>query len=339
LATHRSAKTIPISGADEFFQTLQQRVETLEQSQRQNPLSVELLVNSTKRYLAKPEHRIQLDELFSQEAERLITQLDGSQFAPHGQWNQEEFRSRVRRYEALAEPLTRMAGVLGRWGDGSELNTILDVVRGIYLQAEKIGNGLVVWLGLRSYPAVLIFTAYGVGLTRSQRWKTLHELLVAPWPREYRDPKRVVSTLFLDDWKGAESGAWKELAGLDRRKTPLSDHLLEVMTNWRSSFAGVSADFELVFERFELLAALAYLEECSEASLEQALTNTPHGPFARMPMVRAGWHDSSANSLIQEFQSETTITALLDAGFARNSRRFLELSMESFKRYVGKMSW
>ena len=65
LAIHRSTKTIPISGADEFFQTLQQRVDTLEQSQRQNPLSVELLVNSTKRYLAKPEHRIQLDELLS----------------------------------------------------------------------------------------------------------------------------------------------------------------------------------------------------------------------------------------------------------------------------------
>lgn len=116
LAIHRSAKEIPISGADEFFQTLQQRVETLNQSQRQNPLSIELLVNSTKRYLAKPEHRIQLDELLSQEAERLMTQLDGGQFAPHGQWDQEEFRSRVLRYEALAEPLTRMAGVLGRWG-------------------------------------------------------------------------------------------------------------------------------------------------------------------------------------------------------------------------------
>lgn len=91
-------------------------METLDQSQRQNPLSIELLVNSTKRYLAKPEHRIQLDELLSQEAERLMTQFDGGQFAPHGQWDQEEFRSRVRRYEALAEPLTRMAGVLGRWG-------------------------------------------------------------------------------------------------------------------------------------------------------------------------------------------------------------------------------
>lgn len=339
LAIHRSAKTIPISGADEFFQTLQQRVETLEQSQRQNPLSVELLVNSTKRYLAKPEHRIQLDELLSQETERLMAQLDGSQFALHGQWSQEEFRSRVRQYEALAEPLTRMAGVLGRWGDGSELTTILDIIRGLYMQAEKVGNGLLVWLGLQSYPAVLIFTAYGVGLTRSQRWKTLHELLVAPWPRECRDPKRVVSTLFLDEWKGAKNGVWKELEGLDRRKTPLSDHLLDVMTNWRSSFAGVSAEFELVFERFELLAALAYLEEDSEASLEQAFTNTPHGLFARMPVGRVGWHDSSANSLILELQSEATITALLNAGFARNSHRFLELSIESFKRYVSKMSW
>ncbi|MNG35139.1 hypothetical protein D3C84_1218080 [compost metagenome] len=51
------------------------------------------------------------------------------------------------------------------------------------------------------------------------------------------------------------------MEGLDRRRTPLSDHLLEVMTNWRSSFAGVSAEFELVFERFEMLAAIAYLEE------------------------------------------------------------------------------
>lgn len=339
LAIHRSAKTIPISGADEFFQTLQQRVETLEQSQRQNPLSVELLVNSAKRYLAKPEHRIQLDELLSQETERLMAQLEGSQFAPHGPWSQEEFRSRVRRYEALAEPLTRIAGVLGRWGDGSELTTILDIIRGLHMQAEKGGNGLVVWISLRSYPAVLIFTAYGVGLTRSQRWKTLHELLVAPWPREYRDPKRVVSMLFLDEWKGAKSEVWKELEGLESRKTPLSDHLLEVMMSWRSSFAGVSAQFELVFERFEMLAAFAYLEEDSEATLEQAFANTPRDTFVRMPVGRVGWNDLSANSLIQELQSEATITALLDAGFARDSRRFLELSIESFKRYAAKMSW
>ncbi|MBU9379014.1 SIR2 family protein [Burkholderia gladioli] len=339
LAAHRSAKTIPISGADEFFETLQQRVEILEQSQRQNPLSVELLVNSAKRYLAKPEYRIQLDELFSQETERLLARLDDNQFAPHGQWNQEEFRSRVQRYEALTEPLARMAGVLGRWGDGSELPLMLDILKGIYRQAEKIGNGLTVWLGLRSYPAVLVFTAYGVGLTRSQRWKTLHELLVASWPREYHEPRRVVSVLFLWAWKGEQQDVWKQLDGLDRRKTALSDHLHDVMSAWRSSFAGISSDFELTFERFETLAALAFLEENDEASLEQAVASTPHGLFARMPVGRAGWHESSATGLIQELQSEATILDLLNAGFAKNSRRFLEIFVESFKRYASKMSW
>lgn len=339
LATHRSAKTIPISGADEFFRTLQQRVETLEQTQRQNPLSVEILVNSAKRYLAKPEYRIQLDELFSQEIERLLTTLDDGQFAPHGQWSQEEFRSRVQRYEALTEPLARMAGVLGRWGDGAELPLLLDMLKGICRQAENVGGGLTIWLGLRSYPAVLVFTAYGIGLTRSQRWSTLHDLLVAPWPREYHEPRRVVSVLLLWAWKGADQDVWKQLDGLDRRKTALSDHLHDVMSAWRASFAGVSSDFELTFERFETLAALAFLEENDEASLEQAFASTPHGLFARMPVGRAGWHDSCATMLIHELQSETTILALLNAGFAKNSRRFLEIFVESFKRYANNMRW
>ncbi|KRU93133.1 Uncharacterised protein [Pseudomonas aeruginosa] len=339
LAAHRAARAIPITGADEFFQTLQQRVETLEQSQRQNPASVDLLVNSAKRYLSKPEHRIQLDELLSQETERLMGQLDGPQFSPHGQWSQEEFQSRVQRYKAVAEPLTRMAGVLGRWGDGNELNTVLDIVRGLYVHAERVGNGLTVWLSLRSYPAVLVFTAYGVGLTRSHRWRTLHEFLVAPWPREYRDAKRTVSMLLLGAWKGERNDLWSQLEGLNNHKTALSDHLFEVMSEWRSSFAGVSAEFELVYERFETLAALAYLEEDSEATLEQALANTPHGLFARMPVGRVGWHEASAATLLQELQSETMITALLNAGFAYKSRRFLELFVESLKRYASKMSW
>lgn len=339
LALHRQAKTLPITGADEFFQSLQQRIETLEQSQRQNPLSIELLVNSAKRYLAKPEYRIQLDELFAQETERLLAQIDSDQFPTHGQWSQEEFRSRVGRYEALSEPLARMAGILGRWGDGNELSLILDIIRGLYQQAEKAGNGLSAWLNLRSYPAVLVFTAYGTGLTRAQRWKTLHELLVAPWPREYRDPKRVVSTLFLAAWKGTNQDVWKHLEGLDRRKTALSDHLLDVMSTWRSSYAGVSTDFELVFERFEMLAALAFLEEVDEASLEDYAAKSSGQIFASMPVGRTGWNESSASRLKQEFLSDVVLAALLDAGFARRSRRFLELFVENFDRYAARISW
>ncbi|WP_430471484.1 SIR2 family protein [Thalassospira lucentensis] len=338
LAEHRGAKTISISDADEFFLSFQQRVETLEQSQRHNPLSIELLVSSAKRYLAKPEHRIQLDELFAQEFERLLTQFDDDQFSPQGPWGQDEFRARVQRYEVFTEPLARMAGVLGRWGDGSELPLILDILRGLYRQAESITSGSANWLSLRSYPAVLVFTAYGLGLTRSQRWNTLHAFLTDTWPRDYHEDNTLVSTLFLWLWEGGENDFWNQLEGFEKRKTPLSDHLLDVMSLWKSSFVGVSSEFELMFERFETLAALAFLEENSEDNLEQALANqSQRGLY--MPVGRAGWHRSSSKALIHEFQLEGVIVALLDAGFAKSSRRYLELFVENFKRSVNKMSW
>ena len=123
LIDHRAARIVTITDADSFFTALREQVETLAQTRRQNPAGIDLLVNTAKRYLGKPEHRIQLDELFSKETERLLAELDGADFSPQGSWNQSMFRARVSRYEAVTEPLARMAGVLGRWGDGTSFRS------------------------------------------------------------------------------------------------------------------------------------------------------------------------------------------------------------------------
>lgn len=341
LARHRAAKTIPINGANEFFHTLQQRVETLEQSQRQNPLSVELLVNSAKRYLAKPEHRIQLDELVAEETDRLLDQLDVDTFSVQVQWSKELFRARVQRYEAVTEPLARMMGVLGRWGDGKDFDVVLDVLRSLYQHAGQIGNGLTHWLHLRSYPAVLIFTAYGVGLTKAGRWDVLLRLFSSTLASEHREPQRVVSTLFIWSWAGGEQRLWQQLEGMDRHKTPLSDHLLEVMTYWRKSFTGADANFELLFERFELMGSLAAFQENDESQLEKAIEASAAGRdvLAWMPVGRAGWRSKGAQTLLQELEDDSRIVELLNAGFAKGSRRFLQLFAENFKLYARRMSW
>lgn len=339
LAEHRKARVILIADADAFFKGLSQRVETLLQCRRQNPLSIELLVNSTKRYLAKPEYRIPLDELLSEESDRLLSQLNNSDFSPQGTWSENEFRTRIRRYESIAEPLSRMAGVLGRWGDDSERDLVLDIIRTLQAHAEKEGAGLVAWLAIRSYPAVLVFTAYGLGLTRAQRWSALHALFSAPVLRPHREPERIVDLLFLWAWKGTENDLWKRMEGLDTHKTPLSDHLLRVMAEWSNSFVGVSPDFELLYERFELLGSLAYLESTNETSLEQAAATAGNDVLAWMPVGRIGWHRTNLERLTQEQQAEATKTALMAAGFARGSTRFLELFFENVQRYARRMRW
>ncbi len=96
IVENKRAKVICIANADDLFATLKQRIDTLEKTHRQNPLSTELLVSSAKRYLAKPEYRIQLDELFSLETERLLAQLESASLENHTPWTSIEFSERVR---------------------------------------------------------------------------------------------------------------------------------------------------------------------------------------------------------------------------------------------------
>jgi SIR2-like domain len=200
LVDHRRARVVPIADADMFFKGLRDRVETLSQSQEQNPLSTELLVNTAKRYLTSQDYRIRLDELLEQETERLVGHLDAAEFASDRPWDQSVFRKRVRNYESISEPLARMIGVLGRWGDDSEMPLVLDVIRSLYRNAEKQTAGLNLYVYIRAYPTVLIFTAYALGLTRARRWVSLHRLFSASVDRSYTEPKRAIETLFLWTW-------------------------------------------------------------------------------------------------------------------------------------------
>jgi hypothetical protein len=339
LIRHRAAKPIDINGADEFFQGLHQRVETLTQSQRQNPLSMDLLISSTKRYLSKPEYRIQLDDLIAHEVGAAIANLDSADLSTGTQWSPQELQRRVQVYQTVGEPLARMVSVLGRWGNGSEHSTVVDVIRAVHHHAESMGSGMTLWLGLRSYPAVLLFNAYGLGLVRAQRWKDLHSFFESTLPRAERDAKRMVDSLFLWAWKGAADDVWKQLPDLDRRKTPLSDHLHDVMASWKQSFIGVEPNFELLFERFETLASLAFLESSSETDLESLLLPSQSQSLARMPVGRVGWHGESFRSLVADFESEAMTQTLIASGFAKGSRRFLELFIINLKRIHARMEW
>jgi hypothetical protein len=339
LIDHRRARVSAITDADSFFSSLRQRVETLEQSHRQNPLSIELLVKMAKRFLSKPEYRIQLDELFTAETNRLMEQLGSTDFETPNQWDQSIFRGRVRKYEAATEGLASMVGVLGRWGDDTELPLVLDVLRSLYVQAEKVSGGLTHFVNLRSYPAVLVFTAYGLGLTRAGRWNALHRLSESVIHREHREPVRVVQTLFLQAWKGTDNDAWKQIEGLERRKTPLSDHLLTVFAEWSRSFMGLAPDYEVVFERLELLGSLAHLEQNDKIVVQQKLAGEPRNHWAWMPVGRIAWREAGAERLLAEIQSEPFKGALLEAGFAKGDPEFIDLFVQNFRRIAGLIRW
>ncbi len=116
IISQRKAVTIPVADADSFFLKLAELVKTLAETRKQSPLTIDILVGSIKRYVARPEFRIRLDEVITQEVNKLFDCLDAKELSPQGVWSVEEFRRRLKLYEATTEPLAKAFGVLGRWG-------------------------------------------------------------------------------------------------------------------------------------------------------------------------------------------------------------------------------
>src|SRR5258708_7369543 len=141
---------------------------------------------------------------------------------------------------------------------------------------------------------------------------------------------------FVGTWREEFFEApWNRIDGKSHH-TPLSDRLFGIFTEWSKSFAGLLPDFELMFERFEMLGALAHLEQNKATDVVAELNKNE---FVWIPLGRAAWHSQNREKLIAEIQSEPMKAALVKAGFAQSNPAFVELFIRNFKFMAANLGW
>jgi hypothetical protein len=91
-----------------------------------------------------------------------------------------------------------------------------------------------------------------------------------------------------------------------------------------------------MFERFEMLGALAFIEENEK---DAVLAQLKVDAFAYVPMGRAGWDRQNQQKLIAEIASDPMKGALAEAGFAHGDPAFIELFTTNFKRMARSLGW
>lgn len=336
LVNHRVGKVIQIESADVFFSRLESMVVAQAEAQRTNPRSVAIMVSSAKRFLAHPEFHIQLDELIGDELSRIDQFVSAEASRASGVWSDDLFVSAVQRYEAQCEPLTRIFGVLGRYGTGAEFSGVVETIT--RLGYRETSGGLVVLIGLRTYPAVLLFYGYGIGLLKARRYLDLFRLFSASVWIGRESSETVVSQLLLGAWEGTNHESWRLMPNLNNRKTPLSDHLHELFETWASDYIFTKAEYTALFEHFELLGSLAYLTRSADKSDLQKHLATPNQDFVWTPIGRAAWDGEVCRPLIEAWKGSLQ-KPLLDAGFARGDQEFLPLAIQSIERLSRRIGW
>ena len=98
----------------------------------------------------------------------------------------------------------------------------------------------------------------------------------------------------------------------------------------------MSPEFDSLFEKFEILASLAYLDFAEKADIESALRGTQPRNWLWTPVRAQRCQGSMRNRLMKEIQTERMTKALIDAGFGRGRKDHFALALENFSRLAAR---
>jgi hypothetical protein len=259
LTKFRKAEVITISDADQFFVTLAEKVQALEQTAAPHPLSAKVATATVKRYLVDPSAKIRLNDLINEETERVVSQLTDQAFPASTQLpHAEELKHRVGRFEAICEILEAILITGCYWGEEYHRPLWIRVLQRVANANENRG-GLVYLVKLRRYPALLLLYSGGVAAVAAQKYGTLAALLTQPQVRDENSQNEpLCSGVYPIGVMETEVG--RMLPNMDRRHTPLSDHLNAVLRNPLREYVPADDDYQNAFDRFEYLLGIVHAD-------------------------------------------------------------------------------
>lgn len=319
LIEHRDASTIEIEGGDEFFSDLVGKVIGLEERAKQHPASVEAAVGTTKRYLSEERHRIRLHDLVMGEANKIHERLSSDAEVSKAGFEGDALLETVRRFEDYAEILQHVFAVGCYWGTAHHRDTW---IKGLQRVANPDGQRGPKTENILRYPALLLSYAGGIAALAAGEYGTFGTLLTEPelqgnGSSHEREPL-ILEVHTLDGPLSVDTA--KRLPGMEDKKVPLSEWLFDVVREPLRRVVPDDARYELLFDWYEYLAALVYVD----VRYADDLSRRTWGPAGRFAYK---WrYGQRLDDIREEAEAAGTDWPPLAAGlFEGKLERFLEV--------------
>jgi len=187
----------------------------------------ESLDNQVKELISEPRFRIKLRDLTDAKIRHVLSHLGGDAFPVQTNGvTPEEFSSRIKRYEETIRDLITIVVLLARWGGAdhrSDLEQILARIPDIYGH----NDGLLVWLGLRWYPVMLLQYAAGITALSANDYNSLSTLLLTPVGSRYsgRETQPIITAVVQGMLEVRRANMFKTLPGHERHYVPDSEYI------------------------------------------------------------------------------------------------------------------
>ena len=300
IINHRDAISVTIQNADSAMENLTEKVQALAAATDQRPVDTAVAIAQLKRYLPDPVHRIRLNDLVMGEVEAVIEQVqdlpNSDRITPTGYAERMEF------YERAMSTLMALLANGAFFSDRVEHDRLWVRCTERLATRTQEQNGTTAYIDMQQYPTLLALYALALGALAADRVDSIARVLsdITVQDRLEFELMPVAVTvsservLYPDEVK-------KSLDGFERRRTPVSDHLYDLMGPAMSSIVADQQRFEYLFGEIEYLLGIAYtvhgigLGPVGRAARRTAIRKRQQGILTRhhaKTLVAAGLFDS-----------------------------------------------
>lgn len=326
----------------------------------------DLLKRLTKEMLVDPTRRIELDDLVSQEVQRVLKALNDPQRVegPLGGTGDEQVVRVATEAAALWEltkPFCSSLAVAGRWGSPDAIAPWASGVRSFVQAPLKTQRGVQSLLEIGRLPGLVSLMSAGIASGSSRRYDNLKALVVDPLVRDRYESKPQSMLEATDPWAPFDSHDWSAntlargvlenkpfeaaLSDFTERRvgkyhTPVSEWLHAVL---RPTFADQWPDddaFTAEFERAEVMLGVLAQDA---VNLRLAATTDGRGWGRSRWFGRSTWrsahnHGNPLEDLKHEIATEGSGWAPLRGGLFGGDIDRAEAALNTYEKHFAEQS-
>jgi hypothetical protein len=341
LINHMAAGVVRTSGADEFFEDLWGRVQSLDDISRKHPLSASVAVATLKRYLAKDEHRIQLADLIKTETENAYAKLVNVDFFGKPYPNDKDgYRQKFDYYNSSLETLVSLIANGCYWGKEEHVNVWVRAIERFARSGQAILGSTTCHPDLRSYPGTLLLYAGGVAAVLGRNYTTLESIFKANCYRLGEDQISILEHLRRDHGSLEAAGVLEGNQNASR-----SDYLYKQMRKIVALLEPDESELQMAFDRFECFVALGFLNQKVGAKSTGGTTQVrleTDGLIGYTPIGRFGRQFHSSN-ILKELRTEVDLEGAqwspLQAGMFYSDPNRVGQLLDVVQKQVSKLNW
>jgi hypothetical protein len=291
-----------------------------------------------KNLIANPNERIKLNVFLNDHLRRASEKLSQEKFPADAPLTNEEFASRLQKYEEAVEDLVSLVIIIAHWGEPEHVR----LLERIFARISEVGKpsaGLVVWVRLAWYPLLVLMHAAGISALDAGRFDMLKAALLAPVYSEQQlsgrsDPPAVLAVVgYLTEIVEQ----FKRLPDMERKYVPRSEHIYMKLQPLLEDELFLGRTYDKLFDDFEILLALSFAD-LRDDDVKVHVWGPP-GRFAWKERGRFS-HEKVYSSFVAKAKAEGQDWGPIRQGFfSGSSQRFSDVADEYAKQILARISW